>query len=260
MPENRGKTVTAVFTDRRTAATASLWQRDYGQVLIVKGLPLPLFFETRFSLNGSESKPVIGSTENGVGSVMIPDEFLDDNGSLKAYIFLHEGDDDGETEYVITTTVMPQPEVTDEPVTPVQQDVITQAIAALNNAVNITNENVETTNENVRVTEAYRDEAESFKNTAGTAAYNAGVSELNAKTSETNAAGSESRTHGYRNESEGFRDEAEHYADLAEQCAKDAGYLWFYIESGKLYMERTENTEVTFYMENGKLYVKEATA
>ena len=35
--ENRGKTITAVFVDERTVATASLWQRDYGQVLIVKG-------------------------------------------------------------------------------------------------------------------------------------------------------------------------------------------------------------------------------
>lgn len=258
--ENRGKTITAVFVDERTVATAPLWQRDYGQVLIVKGLPLPLAFETRFSMNGGESKPQIGSTEDGIGSVTIPDEFLDDSGVLTAYIFLHEGEDDGETEYVITTRIRPQPEVDNEPVTPVQQDVITQAIAALQSAVETTDENVETTNENVRITRSYRNEAESFKNAANTAAYNAETSECNAKNSEINAADSESKAHRYRNESEGFRDESEHYANLAEQCAKDAGYLWFYIERGKLYMERTENTEVTFYMENGKLYVKEATA
>lgn len=54
-------------------------------------------------------------------------------------------------------------------------------------------------------------------------------------------------------------DEAEKWAEKAEQAAAQSGYMWFYIEAGKLYVDRTENTEVTFYLENGKLYVEEVT-
>ena len=46
-------------------------------------------------------------------------------------------------------------------------------------------------------------------------------------------------------------------ADRAEQAAAQSGYLWFYIEDGKLYMDRTQNTHVNFYMQDGKLYVEE---
>ena len=54
-------------------------------------------------------------------------------------------------------------------------------------------------------------------------------------------------------------DEAEEWADKAEQAAATKGYIWFYIEDGKLYMDRSDTTEVTFYLENGKLYVEEVT-
>lgn len=52
---------------------------------------------------------------------------------------------------------------------------------------------------------------------------------------------------------------AEQSAERAEQAAANAGYLWFFIEDGKLYMERTPNTQVTFFMDQGKLYVTEVT-
>lgn len=253
-------TIATFLNNEKSIWTEPLTRIDYGQYLQIEGLELPISFEVHFSLNGEEALPMIGSFADGVGVVQIPDELLQESGKLAAYIYLHTGENDGETVYTIQTRIAPRPGVSPSEPTPVQQDIVTQAIAALQSAVEITDENVETTNENVRITRSYRNEAESFKNAANTAAYNAETSECNAKNSEINAADSESKAHRYRNESEGFRDESEHYANLAEQCAKDAGYLWFYIERGKLYMERTENTEVTFYMENGKLYVKEATA
>ena len=51
--------------------------------------------------------------------------------------------------------------------------------------------------------------------------------------------------------------EARAQADRAEQAAAQSGYLWFYIEAGRLYMDRTPNTQVDFYMQDGKLYVEE---
>ena len=52
-------------------------------------------------------------------------------------------------------------------------------------------------------------------------------------------------------------DSARADADRAEQAAATSGYMWFYIENGKLYMDRTSNTKVNFYMQDGKLYVEE---
>lgn len=196
--ENRGKTITAVFVNERTVATAPLWQRDYGQVLIVKGLPLPLAFETRFSMNGGESKPQIGSTEDGIGSVTIPDEFLDDSGVLTAYIFLHEGEDDGETEYVITTRIRPQPEVDNEPVTPVQQDVITQAIAALDNAVEITTNNAEKSDKSAEDSEAW--------------------------------AVGERKGVPVEDDDETYQNNSKWYSDLSAQHAEHAGYIYVEVD------------------------------
>ena len=54
---------------------------------------------------------------------------------FRSYIYLHEGEDDGETEYKALIPVIGRPEPSDLEPTPVQQDAITQAIAALNTAV-----------------------------------------------------------------------------------------------------------------------------
>lgn len=67
--------------------------------------------------------------------VAIPDECLLNYGDLKCYIFLHKSASDGKTCYTITIPVMPRVKPGDSEPTPVQQDVITQAIAALNQGV-----------------------------------------------------------------------------------------------------------------------------
>ena len=46
-------------------------------------------------------------------------------------------------------------------------------------------------------------------------------------------------------------------ADRAEQAARDAGYMYFYIDSnGDLIFQRTNNVDVTFYLNDGDLYVR----
>ena len=124
---------TAFFNGGRTATTAPLYQWDYGQVLCINGLTLPAAFQVHFSNN-----PRSGTTTTSIGQdgqVVIPDVYLTKGLPVYAFIFLHNSEDDGETEYVITIPVNARPRPTDEEPTPEQQSEINQLINALNNGV-----------------------------------------------------------------------------------------------------------------------------
>jgi hypothetical protein len=70
-----------------------------------------------------------------VNGVQIPDEMLTSGQNVYAWVFLHTGEDDGETMYAVTIPVQQRPKPTEEEPTPVQQGLIEQAIAALNAGV-----------------------------------------------------------------------------------------------------------------------------
>ena len=74
----------------------TLFQYDYGQTLILEGVKLPLAYEVHFSnkLYG-QSKTQIGNADG----VAIPDEYLVTGERVYFWIYLHEGESDGETEY-----------------------------------------------------------------------------------------------------------------------------------------------------------------
>ena len=130
----------AAFGGLREVTTAPLWQYDYGQILQITGLDLPQAFEVHFS-NSRKSGETI--TQIGTdGAVTIPDMYLTSGADIYCFIFLHDGADDGETEYVIKIPVRERPEPSDIEPTPEQQDVITEAIAALNDAVTQTGQDV----------------------------------------------------------------------------------------------------------------------
>lgn len=125
--------ITEVTFDGATVTTAeSLYQYDYGQYLLFTDLDLPESYEVQFAnIGNAETATVLGDSDG----VLIPDEYLQSSGYLTAYIYLHEGNCDGETVYKCTVPVIARPEPSDYEPSEVQQDVITQAIAALNNAV-----------------------------------------------------------------------------------------------------------------------------
>lgn len=126
--------ITAHFATEQTRAwTKELWQWDYGQILQFEGLDLPSAYEVHFDNvpHGANAKPQIG-TEEGV---LIPDEFLLSGECVYAWVYLHTGPDDGETEYMVTIPVTKRSKVVHEEPTPVQQAEIEQALAALNAAV-----------------------------------------------------------------------------------------------------------------------------
>lgn len=117
---------------KNTVVTSNLWQYDYGQILVISGVTLPQAFEVQFCNRGD------GTTISQVGgnnAVYIPDQFLQNPEWIDAYIYLHTGEEDGETVYKISIPVRERPEPSDITPTPVQQDVITETIAALNEAV-----------------------------------------------------------------------------------------------------------------------------
>lgn len=136
-----GNVTLAVFGAGRSTATKSLYQYDYGQVLQITGLTLPDVYEVHFG-NDSEG----GTTKTSLGGpdgVVIPDEYLTSGADIWAFVYLHTGEDDGETEYVVHIPVRKRPEPSDVEPTPEQQDVITQTIAALNVAVDKAEDAVE---------------------------------------------------------------------------------------------------------------------
>ena len=133
--------ITAKFcADQTRAWTDELWQYDYGQILKFDGLELPDAYEVHFS-----NQPLTGETITQIGNadgVTIPDQFLQSGEAVYAWVYLHTGEDDGETEYMVTIPVSKRPEPSDEQPTPVEQSAIDQAIAALNIAVEKADESI----------------------------------------------------------------------------------------------------------------------
>lgn len=122
------------------AKTTPLYQYDYGQKLRFFRVELPEAYEVHFSTSTSSktSYTAIGD-ESGV---LIPDEILREPGISFAWVFLHTGESDGETKIIVEIPVIERAGITDTEPTPAQQDAISEAIEALNDAVENCEENV----------------------------------------------------------------------------------------------------------------------
>lgn len=135
-----GNTITVTFAEGEIKTTAdSLWQWDYGQVLRIEGLAdLPAVAEVHFAQSGA-SLTRLGTTEDDVCSVQIPDAMLRRMPQITAYIYLHTGEDDGETVYEIGIPIKgrAQPESYDETDPEVQReyDALVQATELLNSII-----------------------------------------------------------------------------------------------------------------------------
>ena len=171
----------AAFGGLREVTTAPLWQYDYGQILKITGLDLPQAFEVHFS-NSRKSGETI--TQIGTDSqVTIPDMYLTSGADIYAFIFLHDGTDDGETEYVIKIPVRERPEPSDIEPTPEQHDAITEAIAALNVAVTQTGQDVISADASATAAAQSATEAQTAARSAQGSATSASASATTASTS-----------------------------------------------------------------------------
>ena len=114
---------------KRQLTTEPLYQYDYGQILDVSVIDgLPTSFEVHFCNKGDDDAPASIGLNN---RVEIPDAFLETGKYIYAYIYLHDTENDGETEYKISIPVSTRQTVSHDTPTPVQQDEITQLMAAL---------------------------------------------------------------------------------------------------------------------------------
>ena len=129
--------IKAVFGNQKRIITIPRMQYDYGQVIDVVDINLPATFEARFSNQPTgESVRVIGENQR----VAVPDELMKNAGFVWCYITVHDEVTDGRTMYTAKIPIKPATERTDAEPTPVQQDIITQAIAMVNSAVTTTSQ------------------------------------------------------------------------------------------------------------------------
>ena len=120
--------------------TRDAYQYDYGQMLNLSGFgdALPETFEVHFSgvLANGDAVTMIGQN----GMVRIPDQCLTRAVTVTAWLYLHDTETDGETRYTIEIPVKPRAGISKVSPQPEDQNVITQAIAALNTGVSRANE------------------------------------------------------------------------------------------------------------------------
>ena len=127
------------LTGRSTRRDQKLWQYDYGQVLRIAGKEFPKVTEVQFSLqqSGGHTLDRIGTNDNGLLSVQIPNELLQNKGAtidytIYAFVYL-SGDGYGNTKYMIQLPVESRPEPTDPSEDPsIDPSIFEDAINAVN--------------------------------------------------------------------------------------------------------------------------------
>lgn len=123
--------VTATFSAGCTQIDADrkLWQYDQGQILQFVGLDLPDAYQVEFS--NSRDKGSAKAQIGGPDGVSIPDEYLITGKPVYAFLVGHTAEEDRETEKLVVIYVNARSQPTDEPITPEQQTIVDQLIAAL---------------------------------------------------------------------------------------------------------------------------------
>ena len=251
----RDNTVNITLLDGQDAAGGPLFQYDYGITLQFEGVELPTYYEVHFS-----NSPAFGAATTSIGNedgVLIPDTYLTSGGDVFAWVFLHEEADDGETVYRVRVPVIKRPAISGEQPTPEEQSVITQAIAALNDAMEHTSADAETATEMVETATQKASEAGASAQSASQSEQNAEASAQSASQSASSAQASATSASQSASASAQSAAESADSAEKAEQSAANAGYMFFYIdEHGDLIYQRTSNTQVDFYLHEGDLYVR----
>lgn len=239
--------IQATFDGFYKVRTEPSWFIDHGMQLQISGVDLPVEFECHFSNSRSvAAKRQIG--ENGI--VTIPDEyFLSNESQIFCWIYLHPTENSGVTEYEIVIPLRKRSNVTPSEPTQEQQDIVDQAIAALNVAMAATSADAESASASASAALASEQAAARSETNAGNSATAAGQSATAAHQSELNASGSASSA---------SSSAAAAYADAerAEQAATTAGYLDIEIVDGRLIYTRTDAVDVDFELENGHLLME----
>ena len=128
-------TITANFSNGgRQCITRKLFQYDYGQKVLIKGLNLPQSFEFHIS-NSNSPKASSNIFLGNNNEIIIPDEYLTSGEDIYIWIFLHQTISDGQTRYTINIPVQKRPKAESKEPTQVEQNVIDQLISSLEQKV-----------------------------------------------------------------------------------------------------------------------------
>lgn len=121
--------ITVSYSDTGHTRTVPVFQYDYGHKLNLAEFEiLPETFEMHFAPVGvKESITMLGSN----GMVDVPDTLLRQKQPVFGWLFLHDGETDGETKYIVEIPVIARAAPSDKEYTPEEQDLVTQAVAAL---------------------------------------------------------------------------------------------------------------------------------
>ena len=120
------KEITAYFKGR-TGVAESVYQHDYGRVLVFDDIELPSVFEVHFEIPGDDEAIIVAGQDNRAA---IPNVCLDAAGIVTAYVYAHEGQNDGETEYIVRFNVMHRAKPVDDG-TEEEQSFMSDAIALM---------------------------------------------------------------------------------------------------------------------------------
>ena len=230
---NNDNIIYAKFNHGHEITTDSRSQYAYGQVLRISGLHLPVSFDADVSNKGDKQAKAVIGTEN---ELPIDDAYFLSGKDVIVMINVHAADKDGRTKYIIRIPVEKRPERADIELEPVEQDVISTAIATLNEAIEQTSANAENAENSANraqqsaidaetsATNASNSEAlvQQYMERAETAAENAEQSETKAKTSEDNAKASEEHAEQIASDIEHFTERAETASTRAESSASIA--------------------------------------
>lgn len=184
-----GKVIKANFDQLsgNEITTESRYQYDYGMILKFGGaVTLPQAYEVHFALDKTgDAVTQIG----GADGVTVPDSMFTSGAPIYAWVYLHDGETDGYTQYTAIIPVIKRAAPSDLEPTPVQQSAIDQAIAALGVAVEQTAADVEATAANAENAQA---SAEAAANSAAEAAETAEGVETNVTAAQAAKAAAES--------------------------------------------------------------------
>lgn len=125
--------MTIVYNGSKFYRGNTLYQYDYGQRIKFIGFQLPDVYEVHFS--NSQKTGFTVTVLGDQDGVLIPDSCLLTGKEIYVWLYLHETESDGETVYSIQIPVVTRPYISNTEPKPVQQDIITQAIAELRAAV-----------------------------------------------------------------------------------------------------------------------------
>ena len=238
------------------STTQAIWQWAYGLELHITGIDLPEVFEAHLCNDGDAvTKTATGQS----GVVKIYDEYLETGKDIFCYLFLHDAETDGRTVRKIVIPIKKREKPSDIEPTPVQQDVITQAIGALNHAVVQTAQDVESANASAESARADAESAQASATTAVESAQSAQASATSASQSATSAEQSAQSASQSATSASASASSAERDAERAEMAARESGYFDVEIdERDHLIYTRTDNVRVDFALDNsGHLIMEE---